>query len=132
MASTTEQKCNICEKYFPKEIFDLHQRVHVEDKFHPCNKKCGKVFTSKTDLLNHYCDGRDTGRKNECDICKKTFRHRIYLAGHKKIHTETKEKVFVDISIHESHKSNLNHCLLFKREKYFIAYQLFYFTPIKE
>ena len=56
MASTTEKKCNFCERYFPEQIFNLHQRVHSEDKFHPCKNDCGKVFTSKTDLLKHCCD----------------------------------------------------------------------------
>ena len=50
MASTSEQKCNICEKYFPNQIFSVHQSLHSEDKFHPCNKKCGKVFISKDEL----------------------------------------------------------------------------------
>ena len=44
MASTTEQKCNICEKYFPEQIFNLHQRVHIEDKYHPCKNDCGKLI----------------------------------------------------------------------------------------
>ena len=52
MASTSEQKYNICEKYFHEQIFNLHQRVHSEDKFHPCNKNCGKVFISKDELLS--------------------------------------------------------------------------------
>ena len=84
MASTTEKKCNICEKYFPDQIFVAHKILHFEDKFHPCNKNCGKVFTFKTDLLKHYCDGEK--KSYECDICKKALRGRISLSAHKRIH----------------------------------------------
>ena len=88
MASTTEKKCNICERYFPEQIFNLHQRVHSEDKFHPCKNDCGKVFTSKTFLLKHYCDGRGAGEKPySCDLCHKSYAQSNALSRHNKTAT---------------------------------------------
>ena len=56
MASASDKKCSICEKYFPQQIFSAHQSLHFQDKFHPCKKTCGKFFTSKDELLKHNCD----------------------------------------------------------------------------
>ena len=54
MESTTDRKCDICQKYFPEQIFSAHQRLHSEDRFHPCDL-CGKVLMSKYDLAKHNC-----------------------------------------------------------------------------
>ena len=97
-----------------KNIFQIKylvpiKKLHFEDKFHPCNKNCGKVFTSKTDLLKHYCVGEKIS--HECDICKKAFRERINLSAHKRIHGSEKpyecnicKKTFINSSALTYHK----------------------------
>ena len=112
MASISEQKCNTCEKYFPNQIFSAHQSLHCEDKFHPCNKNCGKVFTSKDDLLKHNCvDVLHVWKRFKCDLCTKAFENKYSLALHKKTHTDEKlyeceicKKAFSSISALTCHK----------------------------
>ena len=92
MASASDKKCNICEKYFPEQIFSAHQSLHSEDKFHPCNKNCVKVFISKDELLKHTCDGRQgfSLKLFPCDICAKSFKTKDHRIRHTRIHTGEK------------------------------------------
>ena len=47
-----DKKCEKCQKYFPEQYFRAHEKLHYEDKFHPC-KLCGIVFNSKDYLIRH-------------------------------------------------------------------------------
>ena len=46
------KKCENCPKYFPEQYFRAHERLHSDDRFHPC-KLCGIVFNSKDYLFRH-------------------------------------------------------------------------------
>ena len=46
------KKCENCQKLFPEQYFRAHEKLHSEDKFHPC-KLCGIVFNSKDYLIRH-------------------------------------------------------------------------------
>ena len=83
MESTTDRKCDICQKYFPEHIFSAHQRLHSEDKFHPCDM-CGKAFYDLSTLTNHK---RTHIFIYSCDLCEKAFSLRSSLVNHKRIHT---------------------------------------------
>ena len=100
MTSTTENKCNMCEKYFPEQIFTLHQSLHSEDKFHPTDEKqyecelCKKTFSSNSSLSDHKILVHIGEKSNEksyvCAICKKTYSSRRYLTQHTRVHTGEK------------------------------------------
>ena len=82
MVSASGKKCDICEKYFPQQIFTFHQSLHYEDKFHPCKKTFGKFFTSKDELLKHNCD--EVLKRFACDLCNKVLCDETNLALHKR------------------------------------------------
>ena len=90
MESTTDITCNICQNTFPdKKKFTVHQRIHSEDKFHPC-KFCGIVLTTKDDLYEHNCADLTIERPFSCDICQLRFKRLSNLETHKRIHTGEK------------------------------------------
>ena len=89
MESTTDITCNICQKTYPKKIFTAHQRIHSEDKFHPCYI-CGIVFINSDELHQHNCDSTindQVERQFSCDKCKLRFKWLSNLKVHKRIHT---------------------------------------------
>ena len=89
MDSTTDLNCNICQKTFLAQIFSAHQRLHSQDKFHPCNL-CGIVLTTRDDLYEHNDYSCDLTIKDQvkkpysCEICKKTFTQSLVLTIHKR------------------------------------------------
>ena len=89
MESTADQKCNICNKYFLAKIFSDHQRLHSEDKFHPCDL-CGKVLMTKADFSIHNKKKHTDEKLYSCDICGKAFRQKVHMKTHRRIHTGEK------------------------------------------
>ena len=75
-------------------------------------KTCGKIFTSKDDLLKHICaDVLHVWKKFKCDLCTKAFDNKYSLALHKRTHTDEKlyvcvicKKIFSSISALIHHK----------------------------
>ena len=89
MDSTTDLNCNICQKTFLAQIFSAHQRLHSQDKFHPCNL-CRIVLTTRDDLYEHNDYSCNLTIKDQvkkpysCEICKKTFTQSLVLTIHKR------------------------------------------------
>ena len=122
MESTTDIKCNICQKSFPEQLFIVHQRMHSEHPFiffHPCNL-CDKSFFLVSDLKKH--KGIHTSENHySCEVCKKSFADNSNLIKHKRIHTEETpysceicKKSFSDSLIMRQHQKSSAHL---KRKK---------------
>ena len=89
MESTTDITCDICQKTILEQTFTAHQRLHSEDKFHPCNL-CGIVFINSDEFNQHNCDSiinYQVERTFSCDICQSKFKQLSNLKIHKRIHT---------------------------------------------
>lgn len=87
-------KCTDCGKSFLGGcVLDAHfKSVHIYSrKKHKCNE-CPKMFRSQSVLKAHLSGHRrDTGVKlYKCDICKKSFPDRYYIAIHMRMHSGEK------------------------------------------
>ena len=113
--SATKYLCSICSNSF-KWLKKHMQVIHEQQEKHCCDT-CGKEFRTVTNLTNHKrihlgtefaCEVQDCGQKFttrhmlkehvnhvhlnirpfECETCSRSFKSKVMLKSHQKIHSE--------------------------------------------
>ena len=72
--------CDRCDASFTElENLLIHQETHKGEHYFVCSE-CGAVFTLQEDINGHvklHKGYSDKGKRNECDLCEKTFKTKI-------------------------------------------------------
>uniref|UniRef100_A0A8D8Q189 Zinc finger protein 484 n=1 Tax=Cacopsylla melanoneura TaxID=428564 RepID=A0A8D8Q189_9HEMI len=88
MQEDGEFQCETCNRIFNSfRLYRVHKRVHFQTVKNYFCELCGKRFTSRSVMEDHFYTHTGT-RPHECDTCGKTFVSKYTYKAHLKTHTE--------------------------------------------
>lgn len=85
-------RCKLCINSYSNigNLFRHFRAIHRNERKYVCDK-CGKSFTQRTILTEHYASHKEFKDIN-CDVCDKKFKTLLNLKNHQRIHLPSSKK----------------------------------------